>query len=392
MVKVNAIEGIRGVACFMVVLSHLSLTFFPYLHGFSGTAGVENQIQRFIYDSPLGFMYSGSSAVYVFFVLSGYILTFAAFKSNIDKIISMSIKRYPRLMIPVVVSCFLSLFFFSVFSTDKSRLPEWISTYGNFDYSLAGATYSGTVGAFLTGESLYNPVLWTMQTELIGSFVIFIMCFIKIKFQLRFVDFFIGLLLLLLLFFNAITLGLTAGLIAFILGHLFYIHGKAVKPIVSLPLLVLGLYLAGAHNESSSYSLIVSILGEKTYIVANFLSGMMIVYSIIFSTNLSDVFSKKIFVFMGRVSFSVYLIHIPIISTVGVLVFNLLHDYFDYSSSAILSSLVSISLIYFLSIYYFKYVDNFAIIFSGKFQVFIASFFRKINHTRFKFNTADTNE
>ncbi|MEH6448991.1 MAG: acyltransferase [Oleispira sp.] len=392
MVKVNAIEGIRGVACFMVVLSHLSLTFFPYLHGFSGTAGVENQIQRFIYDSPLGFMYSGSSAVYVFFVLSGYILTFAAFKNNISKIISMSIKRYPRLMIPVVISCFLSVLFFSVFSMDTSRLPEWISTYGDFDHSLAGAAYSGTVGAFLTGESLYNPVLWTMQTELIGSFVIFIMCFIKIKYQLRFLDFFIGLLLLLLLFFNAITLGLAAGLIAFIVGHLFYIHGKAVKPIVSLPLLVLGLYLAGAHNESSSYSLIVSMLGEKTYIVANFLSGMMIVYSIIFSTNLSDIFSKKIFVFMGRVSFSVYLIHIPIISIVGVFVFNILHNYFDYSSSAILSSIVSVLLTYYMAIYYFKYVDNVAMTLSSKFQIVVVGSFNKINCARFKFTTADTSE
>jgi len=40
--KVLSVESIRGVACFMVLLSHLSLTFFPYLHAFNGEANIES--------------------------------------------------------------------------------------------------------------------------------------------------------------------------------------------------------------------------------------------------------------------------------------------------------------------------------------------------------------
>jgi hypothetical protein len=32
--KINAAESIRGLACLAVVLSHLSLTFFPQMHHF----------------------------------------------------------------------------------------------------------------------------------------------------------------------------------------------------------------------------------------------------------------------------------------------------------------------------------------------------------------------
>ena len=33
-VKLNAVESIRGLACLAVVFSHLSLSFYPYLHHF----------------------------------------------------------------------------------------------------------------------------------------------------------------------------------------------------------------------------------------------------------------------------------------------------------------------------------------------------------------------
>ena len=113
--KLLAVESIRGLACFMVLLSHLSLMFFPYLHAFSGKASpITNPIQSFIHDSPLGFFYSGTSAVFIFFVLSGYILTKVAIRSgDSGKIISMTAKRYPRLMVPALASCVLAYAFFS---------------------------------------------------------------------------------------------------------------------------------------------------------------------------------------------------------------------------------------------------------------------------------------
>ena len=366
--KVGSVEGIRGVACFMVVLSHLSLTFFPFLHGFIGKAGDSHSIQGLIHNSPFGFLYSGTAAVYIFFVLSGYILSYVALKNSHQKILSMSLKRYPRLMIPAVVSCVFAYLLLTFMQTDKSMLAPWINKYGNFDYSLTGAVYSGTLESFVRGRSLYNPILWTMQIELMGSFLVFGLCYlVPYKKPLIFTISFI-MILLVATGVQLISANLGLGLISFIIGHLFYLYGRHVSSSLSLLLLIIGLYLAGTHNDSLSYVPITSIIGSKSYAFGNFFSGIMIVYAILFSDSLNALFSKKLFIFMGKVSFSVYLIHVPIISTVGVFTFNVLHQSFNYDTSAILSSLLVILSTYILAIYYYKFVDHRGMVLSDKFS------------------------
>ncbi len=370
MSKVKSVEGIRGIACFMVVLSHLSLTFFPYLHAFTGEAGVDNPIQGWIYNSPFGFIYSGTSAVYIFFVLSGYILTYVALKGDVHKIIVMSVKRYPRLMIPAVVSCIFAYILFH-FSVEKSILTKWISNYGSFDYSFINAIYSGIIESFLRGKSQYNPVLWTMKIELVGSFIVFIMCFLRHKYSTIRIDLSIIMVIFFLTAFKILSASLGMGLTAFTVGYLFYLYGKNTNFLISISLFVFGLYLAGSHNGSLSYSALVSVLGQKTYSLGNFLSGIIIVYSVIFNSHLNTFFSKKLFVFMGKVSFSVYLIHLPIISTLGVVFFNLFYEYFSYENSAILASIFTIFSIYVISIFYYRYVDYKGMVFSNKIQSYL---------------------
>ncbi len=153
--KINVVEGIRGLACFMVVLSHLSLTFFPYLHlgGLSENSGFP--IQKLFYESPFAFIYSGTAAIFIFFVLSGYILSYVALGKSYykGKFVKMSLKRYPRLAIPTLVSCLLAFTLFSLFNLDTSQLSEWITKYGNFNYSLIGAIFSGTIESFFGKSS-----------------------------------------------------------------------------------------------------------------------------------------------------------------------------------------------------------------------------------------------
>ena len=77
MAKLNAAESIRGLACLAVVFSHLSLSFYPYLHHFSPDDRAHGSWDYFIHHSPFAFWYSGTAAVFVFFVLSGFVLSYA---------------------------------------------------------------------------------------------------------------------------------------------------------------------------------------------------------------------------------------------------------------------------------------------------------------------------
>lgn len=65
-----AAEGLRGIACIIVVLSHLSLTFFPQLHNyFSQENFPSSDFLASMHNSPFLFFISGTGAVYIFFIL-----------------------------------------------------------------------------------------------------------------------------------------------------------------------------------------------------------------------------------------------------------------------------------------------------------------------------------
>jgi peptidoglycan/LPS O-acetylase OafA/YrhL len=62
---------------------------------------------------------------------------------------------------------------------------------------------------------------------------------------------------------------------------------------------------------------------------------------------------------MGKVSFSVYLLHMPIISTFGVFTFVIFSRYInEYTIAAILTSVVSILFTYMVALVYYKLVDS----------------------------------
>ena len=366
-----SVEGVRGIACFMVLLSHLGLTFFPYLHAFNGKADLDvNGLQAFIHNSPFCFFFSGTSAVYIFFVLSGFILTRVALRpgNSPEGIFSMGIKRYPRLMIPALASCILAFASFYIFDLQRDGLGEWIVNYGSEkNYSLMDAIYSGVIDIFfLSGSSSYNPVLWTMKIELIGSFIIYIICLNKMVLNLPLFLSITFVLTMILTVFGIVSPKLALGLTSFYGGYLFGVYGQNISLKPALALIVTGLYLAGAHNTSSSYSFFHAFLGGLTYELGNFLSGFFIVYAIIFNDTLSSVFSIKLAVFMGKLSFSVYLIHAMIISTCGVFIFNIIFSISGmYNLSAIAASVVTIVVVYASSLVFYQAIDLKSVVFSN---------------------------
>lgn len=385
--RLLAVEGVRGAACFMVVLAHLILFFFPHLY-LGAPEGSDREIQKLIRDSPFAFFYSGLAAVYIFFVLSGYILTAVALNKGYsrNRVLSMVIKRYPRLGIPATFSCIIA--FAILFSIDlkvishpllvgpfsKGSLWGSEAIFGNFDYSLHGAIFSGAIDVFfLSGRSLYNPVLWTMEIELIGSFIVYILCvaFAKKTGQaeqpkkadvrsilLQSLPLFILIVVASLVAIRAVDHRFGIGLICFIAGFLFRIYGVNISTAKSMTLLIAGLYLAGAHNDSGSYGLIARFVGKYTYELCNALSGLLIVYAVIHGEKLYDAFSNRVSVFMGKVSFSVYIIHFPIIATLGVYLFGVFFDNFgSYEISAILASIFTVLFIYAASVLVYIYID-----------------------------------
>lgn len=359
MSKINSAESIRGLACLAVVFSHLALTFFPYLHNFSPSTIQSNDFIGWIHHSPFAFFYSGTAAVFIFFVLSGYILSYAILRKNdvVEKIQSMTLKRYPRLAIPALVSCIIAWIVFKL-NINTTHTSEWFQRYGKADGQVYNPIYDGLINSFLFGESTYNWVLWTMQIELLASFAIFLLLFLYIKNKYYF---YIFSFILPIVFFPISPL-LSLGIYSFVIGAYIYIYGKKTSLPFSILVLIFGLYLAGIHNTSHSYSILTKILGSHAYTICNFFAGIFIVYSILMSEKLSNILDKPLLVYLGKLSFSIYLLHLIVLYSIGIPSFNLfLSTDLPYILSAILSCIITMLVTILASIPYSKYVDNLSI-------------------------------
>ena len=82
--KIKCLEGIRGIAAFIVLLHHFTLGFYPAYYSMNLAEGhMDNgNVEKMVGTSLLNFFVNGSMAVSIFFVLSGIVLSYSFFKTK----------------------------------------------------------------------------------------------------------------------------------------------------------------------------------------------------------------------------------------------------------------------------------------------------------------------
>ena len=121
-----ALEGLRGLACLNVVLSHYMVTFMPYSAHFLYPEG--NSIQRYgieywLAEPFLSVFYNGTYPVAIFFVMSGWVLT-APLVRAAGNPSRAALKRYPRLAIPAAVAILFAWLLFKMGLMGTQRASE----------------------------------------------------------------------------------------------------------------------------------------------------------------------------------------------------------------------------------------------------------------------------
>jgi peptidoglycan/LPS O-acetylase OafA/YrhL len=179
--KLVPLEGLRGIAAAVVVLYHLVLGFtrkgvgvVPHGHGFFDT----------IIQFGLGLL-NGGAAVAVFFVLSGLILSLPfAQDRRVSRILVALLKRWPRLAALTTIACLFAWAAIHISGDHYQRTAAvigtgWMASHGNAPLTGHHLTWwsalrEGLVSVFTTGAVQFDSPLWTMRIELFGSFAIFL--------------------------------------------------------------------------------------------------------------------------------------------------------------------------------------------------------------------------
>lgn len=365
--KLFYLDGIRGLAAFAVVISHYIQVFYPAaLNG-------RPQQAHFKWDiwyghSPINLFYNGQFAVCLFFVLSGYVLSVKMFENELDSetflklLHSSALRRYIRLAVPAAVS--VLLVYLAIITNAFYLQDIWGTTWTDMKknyYALDTNIYTVIKAAifdpfFRFKAHPYNPVLWTMSYELLGSFLIFGFLALFGRVKKRWIVYVVLSFAFIHTYFVTFLWGM---LLADLLKH------KWVKStIMKVLVLLMGIYLGSAPYTSLVGTMYEPIeLWTKNFdidprLLARTLGSAMILFALLRSKVLQQVFGWKAFVYLGQISFSLYLIHFTFLNTFSAFLFSKVIHIFSYNLAYAITFLVSMVPLFILSHYYMKYIDQ----------------------------------
>jgi peptidoglycan/LPS O-acetylase OafA/YrhL len=232
------------------------------------------------------------------------------------------------------------------------------ANYWTFTPDFVDAVKQAMWGSFFAGDDTYNPVLWTMTIEFYGSMLVFAMALLFGLQRTRWTFY----LAAAVLFFNSYYL-------AFIIGMgladtfnskmpVFKTGNKIILSIILLSGLFIGSYPVGIVTNDSLYGFLNNGLFQTPKLTYHILGAGMIMYVLLNSRWLQNVFSSPVPVFLGKISYSLYLIHFLVISSFTCALFLALHPVLSYGTAALISCVFSVLLIIPLSYLFYKYIDT----------------------------------
>jgi peptidoglycan/LPS O-acetylase OafA/YrhL len=374
--KLLYLESLRGLAALMVVFTHFVGSFFPAVMGGANYPS-HSKFDIFIHSTPLTVFVNGNFAVCIFFVLSGFVLTRTYFVTRDAGILTRgAVKRYFRLMPPVAVSVFIAYallklgLFYNQQAAQISGSPGLAEVW-TFAASMKEALNQAFYGTFLNdiaGTASYNPVLWTMKVEFVGSFLVFGAAALFGGYARRGVIYAILMLLLWNQYYAAFVIGLA--LADLTTGGRWQSWLARVKwPVwagLMLVGLALGAYPSAPTADGTMFQMVSKLVHTaQPYMLWHIAGAALLTLGLLGWRRAQAVMSWGPFVELGRQSFGLYLTHLLVIATFSSYLFTRLHVTFGYRTSFVIMVAVSLVLIFMVSWLYTKWVDEPAIKLAG---------------------------
>ena len=164
--RLPELDAMRGVAAFLVLVHHaLRLADTPYPFGDPLADRIFHTLMHF---SPLRVLEFGRGPVLFFFVLSGYVLTRALLRGGSPGLLAFAVQRSARLMLPVAASVLLSAaLYFAVVDPSLLQGPLWERRLHLWAEppNLPAALQEMALLQTDTGYPTLNPVLWSLVHE-----------------------------------------------------------------------------------------------------------------------------------------------------------------------------------------------------------------------------------
>lgn len=284
--RYKSLDAIRGIAALFVLFSH-------YFQG------------KLV---PWNFFLAGSESVIIFFMLSGFVLSSLLFHIKMTYY-TYIIRRILRIY-PVYIVILLGIVFILFLFKKNVVSPE--------DHSIDYGQYLPLIKNLILiykSDNRYIPASWTLYFEMIISVffpLLFTLYLYKINSKI-FELMSIGILCLIGLYLHNTyapipLLSVPYYTVFFILGIMIFKYKETLKKYVGIKILIFSLII-----YFSRFSFFGIYSSEA---LRNFFTGcgsFIIIYHAIYYSPFSNFLNNRALVFLGKISYPLYLMHYPIL-------------------------------------------------------------------------------
>ena len=366
MKKLDYINGLKGIGALMVYFCHFVFAFYYGAYSLlPESCHTASQIEIAIGESPLNLFYSGNGAVCLFLVFSGFVLCLSYFVGRDRKRLGTSAwKRYFRLM-PMILAVNILIYVLMRLGLYRNaetavftKSEAWFAGFNQFAPDFLKMLYESLIGCFLQGSNDYNGVLWTIPYLFWGALVVYLAAYLVGENRLRDSVYAVMILVSMTtdIYFTAVFLG-------FAVSDFFCTQKRGMdlwKRYWVLPVLsfVLGIYLLSYPSIGSDMTgTIYGILPPAYTVIYHVAGAVGLLAGVLGLGGLQRFFGARPFRFLGDVSYSLYLLHFPVVATFSCWFFLALHERLGYHLTVGLDFVCTTALVLLLSSLSRRYLE-----------------------------------
>ena len=313
--RITGLDTLRGIAALIVVFRHY--------YGISPVPETANWLFEY---TPLHHLIAGRHAVILFFVLSGFVLSIPYFRGHRLKYPRFIIKRIFRIYVPFLVGiCAAGLLWMIIAAPDLTQFPpgkDWSQSVTLLQF-IAHVLMIG-----LIGTTALNPPMWTLIIEMRVSFLFPALVSLVKRWPLASL---IG---------SVIVSYGAAKLYANIDGSLNFfvsetVFGAVLLTIYYIQFFMIGVFISSKAEQIKQFfqnlpaELHMIIMAVIIFIPLDVVTSRFIFHDLWFAITaayfiiccisygcLNRALSGGVFGWLGKVSYSMYLIHLPVLLSV----------------------------------------------------------------------------
>lgn len=366
MKKLGYIDGLKGLGALTVYLCHFVFAFYYGAYTLNPQhANTASGLELTLGRTPLNLLYNGNFAVELFLVLGGFVLCLGYFKTgDAGRLKDGAKRRYMRLAVPILAVNILVYFLMSAglyYNSQAAELTgsmDWFYGFNAFAPDFLEMLLESLVGCFLWGSNAYNGVLWTMPYLFLGALVVYLAAALVGKNPLRYVVYVVMITVALVtnIYFTGVFFGFL--LCDIVCTRERWMAWYRERAWFSWIFFAAGIYLASYPSIGTDMGgTIYGILGTPRVVPYHLAGAALILVGVVGNESLQKGLGSAVPVFLGKISYSLYLIHFPVIATFSSFFFVKLQGRLGYHVTVGLDFLLTTLLVLALSSLSQRYVE-----------------------------------